>query len=227
MQDDIFRVLFQAILSFVVLFILSKLLGKKQVAQLEFIDYAVGISIGSIAAQMAIDPQIPYYHFIIAMVVYALLDLLLTIISRKSSLLKKIFKGKPLIIINQGQIDYKMLKKSKMDINELLSQIRVKGYFDLSQVHYCIFEPSGEFSVMPKNANQNVQNADLNINKPDKSLKFNFIVDGKINTENLKLANKDVDWLLKKANIKNKKDLTNILLLSYDQSSDQIFVHPK
>src|SRR5690554_8233766 len=113
-MKDFYQVLLQATASFAVLFIISKILGKKQVAQLEFIDYAVGISIGSIAAQMAIDPEIPYYHFIAAMVIYGILSLAVTLIGRKTPLLKRALKGGPLIIINKGEIDYKKLKQSKL-----------------------------------------------------------------------------------------------------------------
>lgn len=127
-MNDLYRVLFQAMLSFFVLFLLSKILGKKQVAQLEFMDYVVGISIGSIAAQMAIEPQIPWFHFVIAMTVYAFFDLGITLISRKSKLLKKLFKGKPLIVISQGKINFSNLKKANLMLTSLFHNAVLKDF---------------------------------------------------------------------------------------------------
>lgn len=109
---EVVKVILHALLAFFILFVISKILGKKQVAQLEFTDYVIGISIGSIAAQMAIDPKIPYYHFIVGMAIFGLVDLLITIVSRKATVLNKIFKGVPIILVDKGNLVYKNLKKA-------------------------------------------------------------------------------------------------------------------
>lgn len=128
-MDNVLNVSLQSLMAFAILFIISKILGKKQVAQLEFSDYVVGISIGSIAAAMAVEPDIPFYHFIIAMVLFGGLDLFLTLIARKSNFLKSAIKGRPLIIIEDGKLNFKNIKKSKLDLNEIMAQCRNKGYF--------------------------------------------------------------------------------------------------
>ena len=107
----IFWVLINAVVSFAYLFIISKILGKKQIAQLEFIDYAVGISLGSIAAEMSTDSETPFYYYLIAMTIFLVLALLVSLIGRKNSALKRIFKGKPSTLIYEGKIDYKQLVK--------------------------------------------------------------------------------------------------------------------
>lgn len=227
-MNDFLGVLYQSLLSFFILFLISKLLGKKQVAQLEFTDYVVGISIGSIAAQMATEPDIPWFHFVVAMSIYAFFDLSITFISRKSRALKKIFKGKPLIIINQGKIDYKMLKKSKLDINELESQCRVKGFFKLDDINYCFFEPSGDFSILPKSANTPTCRNDFKISKKDEDLSLDLVIDGKIVKKHLIKCNKDEKWILKKCKMKNLKMLKkNILLMTLNLEDDSINIHYK
>jgi uncharacterized membrane protein YcaP (DUF421 family) len=223
-MNNVLEVLYKSLLSFFVLFILSKVLGKKQVAQLEFIDYVVGISIGSIAAQMSVDSNIPYYHFIIAMAVYAIFDLSITLVSRKCLFLKNLFKGKPLIIINQGKIDYKTLKKSKLDLNELLSQCRANGFFNISQINYLIFEPSGNFSIMPKAEFKPAEKQDLKIKDNEDFLSLNLIMDGKIKTDALKQSGKSLDWVYKKTNSKTKKHIKNVLLFSYFKKDDTFAV---
>ncbi len=224
---DFGHVLYQSLFAFITLFIISKLLGKKQVAQLEFTDYVIGISIGSIAAEMATETQIPYYHFIIGMIVFAVLDVIITLVSRKAMFLKSFLKGKPIIIIEKGQINYKNLKKSKLDINELVAQCRVCGYFDMNEINYCIFETSGDFSVLPKSNSQAVKQEDLNIQNSDEDLNAMLVVDGKIIKNALISINKDEDWLLKKLKIKNKKEIKKLLLASYNIDSDTMSLHYK
>ena len=98
------------------LFIISKLLGKKQIAQLEFIDYAMGISIGSIAAEMATDVgDTPFYYYLIGMTIFFLFDLSISFLGKKGPFLKRFLKGKPIVIVYEGNIVYKNLKKSKLD----------------------------------------------------------------------------------------------------------------
>ncbi len=223
---DFYRVLIQSASSFVVLVIISKFLGKKQVAQLELIDYVVGISIGSIAAQMAVDPEIPYYHFIAAMAVYGVLSLALTFVGRKSPFLKRTLKGGPLIIINKGEIDYKTLKKSKLDIDEVVSMCRIKGFFSLKEINYCIFEPNGDFSIMPKADNLPTIKKDLNIKEESGTVAVHLIVDGKINKKALKQLGEKPEWVVKKAKVQSKEQIKNIMLLSYfkDENKTEKFL---
>ncbi len=221
------EVFLQATLAFVVLFILSKLLGKKQVAQLEFNDYVIGISIGSIAAQMAVEPDIPTYHFIIAMVLFALLDIFITIISRKRNLLKIIFKGRPLVLIENGNLNYKNLKKSKLDLNELMSQCRIKGFFDVNEIAFCIFETSGEFSILPKSFARDLTAQDLKLPQKSMFLSNDVVIDGEIIMAALNKLNKNKQWLLESLKIANKKELKNILLASYNEENQKMYIHYK
>lgn len=105
---NIYWVLINSVASFIFLFIISKLLGKKQIAQLEFIDYAVGISLGSIAADWAIANDEPFYYYLIAMAIFFILAWLVAIIGRKSTFLKRLFKGKPSTLIYEGKIEYNL-----------------------------------------------------------------------------------------------------------------------
>lgn len=226
-MHEIIKVLIAAITSFVVLFVLSTILGKKQIAQLDFVDYVVGISIGSIAAQMAIDTKTPLYYFVIAMVVFFLLDLAVSLLGRKGPFLKRIFKGKPLVLIYEGQINYKNLKKSKIDVNDLIALSRELGYFDLTKIQYALFETSGKLSVMPIASERPAVAKDLPIALTPQKLPNYLIVDGKISYSGLNEAGKNIDWLYKRLNIKNKKDLKNIILAIYDMDSDKITANYK
>lgn len=227
LSNDIMKVVYQSALAFIVLFIISKILGKKQISQLSFIDYVIGISIGSIAAEMATDSSRPYYHFIVSMIAFGLLDFFITIISRKTRVLKNIFKGKPIILINKGQIDYKMLKKSKLDLNDLMSQCRTKGFFFVSDIEYCVFETSGDLSILPVDKSRPVVSKDFDLPVKKVELQKEFILDGIVIDEELTALNKTEEWLFKQLNIKNKKDLKNILLAVYEDDMKNLTVHYK
>ena len=226
MENSILDILFTSTFGFIVLFIIAKLLGKKQMGELDFIDYVVGISIGSIAAEMATNAEgIPFYHYIIAMAVFFVLTFVVDILSVKTNFLKKLFVGTPLVIIKDGKIDYKALKKSKLSINDVVSLARVKNYFNLDDVAYAVFETNGTLSILPKSNQKPLVAEDLKLETTRASLPHNIIVDGEVSKTSLKEIEKDLNWLYKKLDIKDKKDLKNILLAIYNEDDDSFVVH--
>ena len=225
---DWLEILLTAMLSFVTLFIIAKILGKKQVGELDFIDYVVGISIGSIAAEMATNTaDKPFYDYLISFGVYFVLTIVIDILSTKTNFLKRFFKGSPMVIIKDGKIDYKQLKKSKLDINDVVSLARAKDYFNFDDIAYGIFETDGTLSILPKSNLMPVVSEDLNLHKPKTTLPQNVIVDGEVSKFSLKFLNKDKQWLFDRLNIKGKKDLKNILLAVYNEEDDSFVVHLK
>ena len=224
---NICKVLLFSTVSFAVLFIFSKLLGKKQIAQLDFVDYAIGISMGSIAADMAFDIDEPWYHFVIAMAVFFVLDMLISFIGRKGPFLKRILKGKPLVVIYEGKLNYENLKKSKLDVNDLLALCREKGYFDLKQVAYALFETSGELSVMPIGEERPAVTKDLPIEIQRAALPNYLVIDGRVSDSGLSEINKDREWLYSQLSVNSENDLKNILLASYDDNTQKVDVQQK
>lgn len=224
----IYWVLIDSAVAFVYLFVISKLLGKKQIAQLEFIDYAVGISLGSIAAEMATNTETPFYYFLIAMTIFFALAFAVAIVGRKCTFLKRVLKGKPATLIYDGKIDYKQLKKSNIDVNDLLSMLREKGYFDISDVAYAVFEPSGELSVMPTGAQKPLVMQDFDKEKIEKAELANVLIaDGTVSHSGLSEIDKDEAWLFNRLRIGDKSDLDNIILAVYDDKTDSFNVHFK
>ena len=202
-------------------------MGKKQIAQLSFLDYVIGISLGSIAAEMATDPDRPYYHFFIAMAIYLLLDLALTFAARKGTLLKKFVRGRPLILVERGRINYRNLTRSKLDINDLLSMCRAKGYFDLRDVSYCIFETSGEVSILPSPQAVSAKSMDLGVTPPAPSLSKDVVEDGKLIEDALRQIGKDRVWLFDQLGIEGESEIKEIALATYYKDTDELKVHFK
>lgn len=226
--QPIYWVLIDSAVAFLYLFVISKLLGKKQIAQLEFIDYTVGISLGSIAAEMATNTEVPFYYFLIAMTIFFLFAVLVAVVGRKTTFLKRLLKGKPATLIYDGKINYKELKKNKIDVNDLLSMLREKGYFDIADVAYAVFEPSGELSVLPVGAQKPLVMEDLDKDKiKPAQLEDIVAVDGALSWSGLNNAGKDDRWLFERLGVTDGKDLKDILLCVYDAENDKLNTYRK
>lgn len=126
--------------------------------------------------------------------------------------------GTPTMLIQNGKILEKNLKKVKCDINDMLEEVRAKGYFDLSQVEYAIMEADGQLSILPKSKYRPLTPDDMNIKVSYEGLCANVIIDSKIMEENLKIMSKDEKWLRKELKVKGYKDLDKILLVTLDEN---------
>lgn len=203
---EILKIVMKSLVAAFVLFILARLMGKKQISQLTFFDYVVGISIGSIAAAMSVDKRISIRDGITSMIVWAILPILFSYISIHSIFARKLFDGTPEILIKDGKIIEINMKKSKFTVNDLLEELRLKDIFDISEVDYAILETNGKLSVLKKNLSQ------------DRGMCINVIIDGKFMKDNMKELNIDAIWLqneLKKANINSVYD---VLLANCDKN---------
>lgn len=227
-MNEIVKLLLMSFGSVAYLFIISKLMGKKQIAQLEFIDYVMGISIGSISAEMATDlSDSPFWYYLVAMAVFFLFDYFVSILGRKGSFFKGFFKGKPITIIYDGKLLYPMLKKSKLDVNEVLALCREQGYFDINDIAYAIFENSGVLSVLPKANQKPTVVSDFDIKAKEPSLSHYMVIDGNLSYSSLTDLKKDKEWLFKRLKVSTKQELKNILLAEYIEKTDKMIIHYK
>lgn len=219
-------VLINSAMSYLSVFVISKMLGKKQVAQLTVVDYVVGITMGNIAGQWCTDYKNPWTFYLIGMGVFMVLSLFINFLERKIPF-KRILKGKQLELITDGKINFPNLKKSKLDVNDLLGLCREKNYFDLSEVSYAFLENNGALSVLPKKTSCPVQKGDVLKGMSEKNMPAKYlIIDGHINKTVLSQLGKDETWLKKCCDIKDKKDLKNIILAEY-MGKDNILLHKK
>ncbi|MDD5952966.1 MAG: DUF421 domain-containing protein [Oscillospiraceae bacterium] len=179
------------------LFLLTKLMGNRQMSQLSMFDYINGITIGSIAAEMATTIEGDVWQPLVAMSVYGLLAVLISVVTEKSIVLRRILTGKPLTLYSKGKLYQKNLKTAKLDVNEFLTQCRTSGYFDLSDLESAVLETNGRISFLPKSDARPVTPKDLQLSVPSDGLVANVIIDGKVMTENLKNTGNNLDWLEK------------------------------
>ena len=167
-------------LSLVFLFLDIKILGKKQISQLNIFDYVIGISLGNIAAEMTINSDISIFKGFLAMGIYGLCSLFVSFITRKSIIARRFISGTPIVLMENGKISKQQLKKVKLDINDLLQDAREDGIFDLSEVNYAIMEASGKVTFLLKSENEPVTKKDLKIKPIEPGLSANLIIDGNI-----------------------------------------------
>jgi putative membrane protein len=223
-MENLIRVLVFSLSSFAFLFIVTKVLGKKQLAELSFIDYVVGISIGSIAADWSTETEQPFYHFLIAISIYCLFSLLLDWLERKQPF-RKFLKGEVLTIIEEGEFNYENLKKSKLDVEDVLGMAREKDIFDVEDIAYALFETTGKLSILPKSPKRPTVIEDFDIQEEPASLTDYVIVNGKLRYEVVRELGMNVETLFDRLKIRSKKDLENFLVVSYDKEKKDFLVH--
>lgn len=205
----------RGLLSLVALFLVTKLLGKKQVSQLSLFDYVIGISIGNFAAEMTINVESQYMNGIVAVLIFGFVAYLVSIWTMKSIKVRRFFMGVPTLIIQNGKLMQENLKKVKFDINDLLEECRSNGYFDISEIEYAIMEANGTLSILPKGEYKPLTIQDMNLKAQKQGLCANIIIDGNIMYKNLEHVHKTEKWLLKELKVRGK-ELKDVLLATMD-----------
>ena len=215
MPKEIGSVTILAISSVIVLFLLTKLMGYRQMSQMSLFDYINGITIGSIAAEMATDLE--NYHLpLTAMIVYGLAAVCLSWISQKSMSARRFLNGKPLILLHHDTLYEENLKKAKIDLNEFLEQCRVSGYFDIAQLQTVILEGNGKLSFLPKAEERPATPADLNLTPDAEDMTAALVLDGHIMEKNLRHSGKDKQWLTAHLSTLGYPDTKEVLLATCD-----------
>ena len=222
---EFIEIILTAFLSVAALFIITKIMGHKQVAQLDFFDYVCGITIGSIGAELATELESPERP-LIALAVYGVASLVLNLIAHKIPKTRKYINGTPTILMNGGKLYRKNLKKAKLDLSEFMLLCREQGYFDLEQIQTAIFEHNGKLSVLPKAANRPATPEDLKITATASHVGVEVIMDGRIMGENLLRLGRDANWLREEVKLQGIKDAKDVFLAIYRSEEDRLTLYP-
>lgn len=226
MNNELLVVIGRTLLVLVILFFLTKCMGKKQVSQMNIFDYLIGITIGSIAADISLDIKKNIIAGIISLIIYGLSGIIVTYLTLKNIRIRRLFSGVPTILIENGKIIEKNLFKEGIDINDLQEEARQSGYFDLSKVNYAVLETSGKISFLAYAKEEPVTKKDMKIKTKDESLCANIIIDGILLENNLKYMKKDKKWLARELTKRGYKDYKKILLFTLD-NNDSITIYDK
>ena len=217
-MSDFLNICFRTILVLIILFFITKMMGKKQISELNFFDYVVGITIGSIAADISLDIEKDMIAGIAALFIYGFISYIISFVSIKSILARRFFIGVPTVLVEKGKIIESGLKKSKIDVNDLLMVARENGYFNLDEIDYALMEVNGNISFLPKEKEKPVTKKDIKIKCSNEGLTVNAIIDSKYMANNMKAINKDKEWLDHELKVNGYYNYDNILLATIDNN---------
>ncbi|OLS38508.1 DUF421 domain-containing protein [Bacillus sp. MRMR6] len=206
-------------LSFLVLFLLARLLGRKEISQMTFPNFVSGIAIGSIAANLALSPNVRIGYGILALIGWSAFTVFFDYIEIHSKKGRKVIEGDPMIVVKNGQVMEDVLRKTRLNINTLNSMLRQKNVFSMTDVEYAIFEVDGKLSVMKKEEKKPVTKSDMNI--PKKQIIYPtataVVTDGTIVHENLSKLNINTDWLQQQLQQAGVQDVSDVFYAEIQQ----------
>lgn len=201
-------ILIRSILIYTILLISLRLMGKAELSQMQPFEFVIILMLAEHAALPMEDLGIPLINGFIAIFTLLIIQITVSYISLKSNLARKIICGKPSILINKGKIDEKEMRRLRININDLIEQLRIKDYPSLGDVEYAILETNGEISIIPKHNKKVITREDMKCKSSSEEIPLSLIIDGTIIYRNLTIANFTEDWLikqLKKRNISKPK----------------------
>ena len=208
---DMLHIIGTTLLSAVALFILTKIMGHKQVAELDIFDYITGITIGSIGAELATELEEPWKP-LVAMIVYGLITAGLSLLTSKLFRSGKYVNGTPTVLMDGGRLYRENLKKAKLDLSEFLLMCRQLGYFNLNDIQTAVFEYNGRLSVLPVSGKRPATPADMNMAPAQEFILTEVIMDGSVLDANLKNLGLDANWLTEQVKAQGYQDVKEVFL---------------
>ena len=188
---------FRAIVLYIIVLAVMRLMGKREIGQLQPFELAISIMIADLAATPMAETGIPITNGIMPILGLLVMHLIISMINIKSTKARQIICGKPSLLIFRGKIDQKVLKKERFTINELEERLRDNNIFNIGDVEYAILETSGQVTVIPKPNKRPTTPEDFNIEPKYEGIPYDLVIDGKVEYENLKKIGKDYKWLQK------------------------------
>lgn len=185
----------RAVVIFLWLFLMTKLMGQRQIGRLTLLDFIISITVGSTIAGALNNPMVSISSVLLTIGTFTVIDILINYISLKNSKLRRIFQDEPIILIKNGKILEDTMRKARMNIDDLLMELRLKKLPDLSDTEFAVLESNGKISVIPKSQARTLKPKDLNINTKYEGYPVMIIEDGNILEDNLKENNLDRRWL--------------------------------
>ncbi len=218
-------VFFRSIVLYIIVLIVMRLMGKREIGQLQPFELAISIMIADLAAVPMAETGIPITNGIIPILGLLVMHLLISIINLKSMKIREILCGKPSILIYRGKIDEKVLKKERFTLNELQERLRGNNVVNIADVEYAILETSGQVTVIQKPDKRTTIPKDFNITPEYEGIPYDLVIDGKVLYKNLKAIGRDYSWLKKQVEKFNMKP-EEALIVTFD-GAEQIFCQKK
>lgn len=220
---DFILILIRSTIAFILLLVLTRIMGKKQLSQLTFFDYVVGITIGSIAATMSVDKNIQISNGIVSLAIWGIFPILLGFLGLKSRKFLQITDGRPSILIKNGEVLEESMKKNQIAIDELMMLLREKGIFKVDDIEIAILETNGELSVMKKSDLEPITPRLLGMKLTLEHAPTLLVVDGHILNKNMSTLGYSKKWLMQEIQKQGAQSLKDVFLAQVD-SKGNLFV---
>ena len=221
-----FVVMFRTLILFVLVIVAMRIMGKRQIGQLQPYELVVLVIVSALAAIPMEDIAIPLFNSIIPILLLVVFQVVTSYAAQRSEKVRSLVCGRPSIVIQNGRIIESKLREMHLNINDLLEQLRIGGYQNVADVEFAIFETNGDFSIIPKSQYRPVQPRDLKIGTQYEGVPHPLIVDGNINYENLGKTSLDLLWLQNEVQKQGISDLKDVLFASLD-SGGQLYIQRK
>ena len=218
-----FTVLIRTIILYMLVLITMRIMGKRQIGQLEPFELSITIMISELASLPMQDTKIPLINGVIPIVTLLLLEVFLSALQLKSEKSRLIITGKPSILISKGIIDIEELKNQLLNLNDLFEELRLQGYFDIGDIQYAVLETSGQVTVLPKLKATPATKVDVKTNEKESILPVTLILDGKISKESLCYINKTEKWLTEQLDKHQIASAENVFLACIDSKEKFYF----
>lgn len=216
----------RSLVTYFILLAFTRIMGRKQISQLTYFDYIVGITIGSIAGVVAIDKSVKVIDGIVSIFIWSLLTIIISEITLRNINLRLIFDSEPLLIIDKGTVIYKNMKKARYNIGDLLMQLRNKDIFNITDVEIAVLEPDGKLSILKKSQFSMVTIGDMNIQSKREGMMVDLILDGHILSSHLDQIEKDENWLMSQLRARKIENIKDVIFAGI-QADKQIYIVTK
>jgi len=201
-------------------------MGRKQISQLTFFDYIVGITIGSIAGVAAIDKSVKILDGIISIGIWSVLTVIISEVTLKNINLRLLIDSEPLLIIDKGKVIYKNMKKARYNMGDLLMQLRNKDVFNITEVEIAVLEPDGKLSILKKSEFSMVTVGDMKIQNIKVGMMVDLILDGNVLSSHLPKIQKDENWLMSQLKTRGIKNIKDVIFAGI-QADEQLYIVTK
>lgn len=210
MNVNFVQMFLELLIGYITIFMIVKFLGKTQINQITPFDFISALVLGNFIGETIFNDKLEVLSLVFVICVWGMLIYLTEFLTQKSLMARRFFEGKPSMLIKEGKIIWKALKRNRVDINQLLQLLRGQGVFSVQEVEYALLETSGNLSVMKKSYLENPTYEDMKIYKEKGTFPFVLIMDGELVLENLKECGLNSEWIeqeLKKQKINHLKDI--------------------
>ena len=217
----------RALILYILVVIVMRIMGKRQIGQLQPFELVIAIMISELAAVPMQNTGIPLVYGIIPILTLLILQLLISYLSIKSIRFRALICGKPAILIEKGRIRESELRKEMYTLNDLLEQLRINNCPNVSDVEYAILETNGQLSVIPKSQKRPLTPEDMNIQPQAEGIVVDLIIDGRVLSNNLRIAGKDMQWLQTQLRSQHFTDPSEVFYACVDNASEKLFFQPR